>query len=76
MFVAYTAADLELWADLCARFLVAGGLRAEHTVQIAFGYGLFTGGLGFHYEAEKVGGWCLGLLFIVLWIYYWAIGYR
>ena len=42
--VAYTAADLELWANLCARFLVAGGLRPHHTVHIAFGYGLFTGG--------------------------------
>ncbi len=54
-FVAYTAADLELWANLCARFLVAGGLRPEHTAQIAFGYGLFTGGFGLHYGVEKVG---------------------
>ena len=54
-FVAYTAADLELWAEMCARFLVAGGLRPEHTVQIAFGYGLFTGGFGLHYGVEKVG---------------------
>jgi len=54
-FVAYTAADLDLWANLCARFLVAGGLRPEHTVQIAFGYGLFTGGFGLHYGVEKVG---------------------
>jgi phenylacetate-CoA ligase len=54
-FVAYTAADLHTWSDLCARFLVAGGLRPEHTVQIAFGYGLFTGGFGLHYGVEKVG---------------------
>jgi len=54
-FVAYTAEDLRLWADLCARFLVAGGLKPEHTVQIAFGYGLFTGGFGLHYGVEKVG---------------------
>jgi phenylacetate-CoA ligase len=54
-FVAYTAADRELWANLCARFLVAGGLRPEHFVQIAFGYGLFTGGFGLHYGVEKVG---------------------
>ncbi|MFW6065293.1 MAG: phenylacetate--CoA ligase family protein [Planctomycetota bacterium] len=54
-FVAYTPGDLELWANLCARFLVAGGLRNEHTVQIAFGYGLFTGGFGLHYGVEKVG---------------------
>ncbi len=54
-FVAYTAEDLELWANLCARFLVSGGLRPEHTVHIAFGYGLFTGGFGLHYGVEKVG---------------------
>jgi len=54
-FVAYTAGDLELWANMCARFLVSGGLRPEHTVQIAFGYGLFTGGFGLHYGVEKVG---------------------
>jgi phenylacetate-CoA ligase len=54
-FVAYTRADVETWAGLCARFLVAGGLRPEHTVHIAFGYGLFTGGFGLHYGVEKVG---------------------
>lgn len=54
-FVAYTQDDLKLWAGLCARFLVAGGLRPEHTVQIAFGYGLFTGGFGLHYGVEEVG---------------------
>lgn len=53
--VGYTAADLETWANLCARFLVAGGLRPEHRVQIAFSYGLFTGGFGLHYGVEKVG---------------------
>jgi phenylacetate-CoA ligase len=36
-FVAYTKDDLVMWSNLCARFLVAGGLRPEHTVQIAFG---------------------------------------
>ena len=54
-FVAYTAQDLKTWSGLCARFLVAGGLRPEHTVQIAFGYGLFTGGFGLHYGVEQVG---------------------
>lgn len=54
-FVAYTADDLRLWADLCARFLVAGGLRPDQTVHVAFGYGLFTGGLGLHYGIERVG---------------------
>ncbi len=53
--VAYTRKDLNMWADLCARFLTAGGLKPEHTVQIAFGYGLFTGGFGLHYGVERVG---------------------
>jgi len=54
-FVAYTRNDVDTWAGLVARFLVSGGLRPEHTVQIAFGYGLFTGGFGLHYGVEKVG---------------------
>ena len=54
-FVPYTAEDLKTWSGLCARFLVAGGLRPEHTVHIAFGYGLFTGGFGLHYGVERVG---------------------
>ena len=54
-FVAYTAEDLRTWADMCARFLVAGGLQSHHLVHIAFGYGLFTGGFGLHYGVERVG---------------------
>ncbi len=54
-FVAYSRKDMDLWADLCARFLVAGGLRPEHLCHIAFGYGLFTGGFGLHYGVERVG---------------------
>ena len=54
-FVGYTQRDLEIWAGLCARFLVAGGLRSHHVVHVAFGYGLFTGGFGLHYGIEKVG---------------------
>lgn len=53
--VAYTRQDVTNWSNLCARFLVSGGLRPEHTVQIAFGFGLFTGGFGLHYGIEKVG---------------------
>ncbi len=53
--VAYTRKDLDTWANLCARFLVSGGLRKEHVAQISFGYGLFTGGFGLHYGVEKVG---------------------
>jgi phenylacetate-CoA ligase len=55
IFVAYTRRDLELWSDLCARFLVAGGLKPGHLVHVAFGYGLFTGGFGLHYGIERVG---------------------
>ena len=54
-FVAYTRADLDTWSGLVARFLVAGGLRPEHLVHVAFGYGLFTGGFGLHYGIERVG---------------------
>jgi phenylacetate-CoA ligase len=54
-FVAYTKRDLDTWSGLVARFLVAGGLRSEHLVHVAFGYGLFTGGFGLHYGIEKVG---------------------
>ncbi len=51
----YTRADLNLWAELMARTLTAGGATAEDVVQNAYGYGLFTGGLGIHYGAEKIG---------------------
>lgn len=53
--VAYTHNDLKTWANLCARFLTGGGLLPKHSVQIAFGYGLFTGGFGLHYGVERVG---------------------
>jgi phenylacetate-CoA ligase len=53
--VAYTRQDLDLWANLCARFLVAGGVRPHHLVHVAFGYCLFTGGFGLHAGIERVG---------------------
>ncbi len=53
--VAYTRADLALWANVLARGLVAGGLTPADVFQNAFGYGLFTGGLGFHDAASLVG---------------------
>ncbi len=53
--VGYTRADLALWSEVVARFLVAGGLTPDDTVQLAMGYGMFTGGLGLHYGVEKVG---------------------
>jgi len=53
--VAYTRADLELWADCCARAIAAAGGGAGTVVHVAYGYGLFTGGLGVHYGAERLG---------------------
>ncbi|MEU6227959.1 phenylacetate--CoA ligase PaaK [Streptomyces sp. NPDC047042] len=53
--VGYTANDLSLWADLVARSIRAAGGRPGDTVHVAYGYGLFTGGLGAHYGAERLG---------------------
>jgi phenylacetate-CoA ligase len=53
--VAYTRADLALWADVLARGLVAGGVGEGDVFQNAYGHGLFTGGLGFHDAATRVG---------------------
>jgi len=53
--VGYTRRDLETWATLVARSIRAAGGRAGHIVHIAYGYGLFTGGLGAHYGAERLG---------------------
>ncbi len=53
--VGYTRADLETWAGLVARCMRAAGARAGDMVHVAYGYGLFTGGLGFHSGAEMLG---------------------
>jgi phenylacetate-CoA ligase len=53
--VGYTAADIDTWAQVCARSIYAAGGRRGDVVHIAYGYGLFTGGLGAHYGAEKLG---------------------
>lgn len=53
--VGYTRNDIETWATLVARSLHAGGVRPGDRVQVTFGYGLFTGGLGLHYGVEKLG---------------------
>src|SRR5919206_4373971 len=52
--VGYTAADIDLWARCCARCLVCAGARPGDIVHVAYGYGLFTGGLGLHYGAERL----------------------
>ena len=53
--VGYTRNDIKNWSNLAARILVAGGVTQNDIVQIAFDYGLFTGALGLHYGAERVG---------------------
>jgi len=53
--VGYTARDVNTWAELMARSLAAGGATREDIIHNAYGYGLFTGGLGIHYGAEKLG---------------------
>lgn len=53
--VGYTQRDLDTWAEVIARTLAAGGVHRGDIVHIAYGYGLFTGGLGFHYGAERLG---------------------
>ncbi|MBO8170112.1 MAG: phenylacetate--CoA ligase [Thermoanaerobacteraceae bacterium] len=53
--VGYTRNDLNTWAELMARALVCGGAGREDVIQNSYGYGLFTGGLGVHYGAERLG---------------------
>ncbi|NLI33925.1 MAG: phenylacetate--CoA ligase [Deltaproteobacteria bacterium] len=53
--VGYTARDIETWAELMARSLSAGGASRGDIIHNAYGYGLFTGGLGIHYGAERLG---------------------
>jgi phenylacetate-CoA ligase (EC 6.2.1.30) len=51
----YTKKDLEVWGEVMARSLTMIGVTSQDVIQIAYGYGLFTGGLGFHYGALKIG---------------------
>lgn len=53
--VGYSANDLDSWSEVVARIMTAGGVTKDDVVQIAFGYGLFTGGFGLHYGAERIG---------------------
>ena len=53
--VGYTRRDIDTWADLVARSIRAAGARAGDIVHVSYGYGLFTGGLGAHYGAERLG---------------------
>ena len=53
--VGYTKSDIDIWAELVARSIRAAGGRAGDMIHVAYGYGLFTGGLGAHYGAERAG---------------------
>ncbi len=53
--VGYTAGDISMWSDVVARSIRAAGGRPGDTIHVAYGYGLFTGGLGAHYGAERLG---------------------
>lgn len=53
--VGYTRHDIDIWADSAARALVAAGATRSDFIHVSYGYGLFTGGLGLHYGAERLG---------------------
>lgn len=53
--VGYTKGDIDRWADLMARTLVCAGATPDDIIQVSYGYGLFTGGLGVHYGSERLG---------------------
>jgi phenylacetate-CoA ligase len=53
--VGYTKNDLKMWSNLVARFMTAAGVTHDDVVQIAFGYGMFTGAFGLHYGSEAIG---------------------
>ena len=53
--VGYTRKDIDTWAEVMARTLCCAGANMHSFIQVAYGYGLFTGGLGVHYGAERLG---------------------
>jgi phenylacetate-CoA ligase len=53
--VGYTQGDIDRWADLMARTYASAGVSSDDVVQVTYGYGLFTGGLGAHYGSERLG---------------------
>lgn len=57
--VGYTKNDIEIWSQCCARALGCAGATKDDVIHIAYGYGLFTGGLGLHYGVEKLGATAL-----------------
>ena len=57
--VGYTQNDIEVWSDGAARAICAAGGKKDDIIHVSYGYGLFTGGLGLHYGAEKLGATAL-----------------
>ena len=53
--VGYTKNDIDLWSECCCRALAATGMTRKDVLHVAYGYGLFTGGLGLHYGSERMG---------------------
>ena len=53
--VGYTRRDIAVWSEVVARILTSAGVERDDYIHVAYGYGLFTGGLGIHYGSEKVG---------------------
>lgn len=53
--VGYTRKDIDIWSEIMARTLTSAGANRDSIIQVAYGYGLFTGGLGTHYGAERIG---------------------
>jgi len=53
--VGYTRGDISVWSEVMARALASGGVTSKDLIHIAYGYGLFTGGLGVHYGGELIG---------------------
>lgn len=53
--VGYTRSDIQMWSEVVARSLTMAGVTKNDIIQVAYGYGLFTGGMGLHYGAEKIG---------------------
>ena len=61
----YTASDMGVWAETMARVYAAGGATSDDIIHNAYGYGLFTGGLGFHIGAEKIGATVIPVSLVV-----------
>ena len=67
--VGYTRRDIDVWSECVARCITMAGLGRNDIIQVAYGYGLFTGGLGAHYGAEKLGATVVPMSLSLIHIY-------